>query len=185
MTLPPDARTTYDATDPVEDNPLAHKHALVRAVKRIIELSAHLDVDETDDDTVEQLTADLDAIADRMDPLPTLHAKGGLGACGGHQGALLEAGPLPDISLEELDARSREGPLVALDQVTDPHNVGAVLRSAAVFGAAGVILTRRHGPPLLRDNQCSHRSVPIAKWAIRVPCVGGAIMIRRSTLPGS
>ena len=34
MTLPPDARTTYDATDPVEDNPLAHKHALVRAVNR-------------------------------------------------------------------------------------------------------------------------------------------------------
>ena len=90
MTLPPDARTTYDATDPVEDNPLAHKHALVRAVKRVIELSAHLDVDETDDETVEQLTADLDAIADRMDPLPNLHTKGGLGACGGHQGALLE-----------------------------------------------------------------------------------------------
>ena len=90
MSLPPDARTTYDATDPVEDNPLAHKHALVRAVKRVIEFSAHLDVDETDDETVEQLTADLDAIADRMNPLPSLHTKGGLGACGGHQGALLE-----------------------------------------------------------------------------------------------
>ena len=39
---------------------------------------------------MEHLTADLDAIADRMGPLPNLHAKGGLGACGGHQGALLE-----------------------------------------------------------------------------------------------
>ena len=38
MTLPPDARTTYDATDPAEDAPLAHKHALARAVKRVIEL---------------------------------------------------------------------------------------------------------------------------------------------------
>lgn len=90
MTLPPDPRTTYDATDPREDAPLAHKHALTRAVKRLIELSAHLDVDEVAVGTVEALTAAVDAVADRMERLPSLHAKGGLGACGGHQGALLE-----------------------------------------------------------------------------------------------
>ncbi len=63
-----------------------------------------------------------------------------------HQGALLETDPLPEPGLADL-AR-RKGPLLILDHVTDPHNVGAVLRSAAVFGAACLIMTRRHSPPL-------------------------------------
>ena len=66
-----------------------------------------------------------------------------------HQGAALEADPLDWGSLSELCA-PRQGPaplVVLLDRVTDPHNAGAILRSAEVFGARAVIAPRHHSAP--------------------------------------
>jgi 23S rRNA (guanosine2251-2'-O)-methyltransferase len=62
-----------------------------------------------------------------------------------HQGIALRAAPIEPLSLEDLADPAR-GVLVMLDQVTDPQNVGAVFRSAAAFGARGVILQDRHAP---------------------------------------
>jgi 23S rRNA (guanosine2251-2'-O)-methyltransferase len=71
-----------------------------------------------------------------------------LGAETVHQGALAEVEPLPELTLADLAEGAAGRPLLVLDHVTDPHNVGAILRSAAVFGAGGLVMTRRHSPPL-------------------------------------
>ena len=65
-----------------------------------------------------------------------------------HQGIVAEVERLPDMLLGELLDEAEDGrPLVLLDQVTDPHNVGAVLRSAAAFDALGIVTQDRHAPP--------------------------------------
>ncbi len=68
-----------------------------------------------------------------------------------HQGVAALAEPLHEPDLDEvLDGLSRaeNATLLLLDQVTDPQNVGAILRSAAAFGAAALVLPRHHAPPV-------------------------------------
>lgn len=62
-----------------------------------------------------------------------------------HQGLLLEARPLAALDLSDIPAR---GVVLALDQVTDPHNVGAILRTAAAFALEALVTTERHSPDL-------------------------------------
>lgn len=60
-----------------------------------------------------------------------------------HQGLLAETDPLPS---PDLDTLPREGIVLVLDQITDPHNVGAILRSAAAFDVKAIVTTARHSP---------------------------------------
>ena len=60
-----------------------------------------------------------------------------------HQGLLAEADPLPS---PDIDTLAQQGIVLVLDQITDPHNVGAILRSAAAFAVKAIVTTARHSP---------------------------------------
>jgi 23S rRNA (guanosine2251-2'-O)-methyltransferase len=80
-----------------------------------------------------------------------------------HQGLIAEADPLPSPDIEDLDTSCI---VLVLDQITDPHNVGAILRSAAAFGATAVVTTARHSPEatgvLAKSASGALEFVPIA-----------------------
>ena len=66
-----------------------------------------------------------------------------------HQGLALLADPLPEPLLHKIAPNpDPKHPLIVLDQVTDPHNVGAILRTAAAFGARALVTTTRHSPDI-------------------------------------
>ena len=63
-----------------------------------------------------------------------------------HQGVLLEARPIAPIDLSDIESKS--GVVLVLDQITDPHNVGAILRTAAAFAVDALVTTERHSPEM-------------------------------------
>ena len=129
MSLPPDARSTYVAFDPPENERRAHKHRLVREVKRLIELVAHLDSDAADLGTVDTVSDALHTLGDTLAGQPTLLATGGLGAQSGSQGALLERSGIS----------GRSNPFAAPVQwtVTDDGTRGSAVYSGAYEGPIG------------------------------------------------
>ena len=64
-----------------------------------------------------------------------------------HQNLVMECDPLPELALEDVVSEGDRAPVVLLDNVTDPHNVGAIMRSAAAFGAACIVTQDRHSAP--------------------------------------
>lgn len=65
-----------------------------------------------------------------------------------HQGIALLTAPLAEDSLETLSPISSRDVVVVLDQVTDPQNIGAILRTCSAFGAKALLMQERHSPPL-------------------------------------
>ncbi len=107
-------------------NPVRRNHRLVattNALRRLKEMGAPTDL-ETEE-------APASRIGRRLGPDAV------------HQGCLLHCDPLPERELEGYESFRR---VLVLDQVTDPHNVGAVLRSCAAFAVDALIVTDRHSP---------------------------------------
>ncbi|MBU0859261.1 MAG: 23S rRNA (guanosine(2251)-2'-O)-methyltransferase RlmB [Alphaproteobacteria bacterium] len=110
--------------------------------------------------TEEALESFADTLAEARDdgldrPKPTvvdrraLDRMTGMGAV--HQGLALDTAPLEDVSVQDLiniAANRERSVIVMLDQVTDPHNVGAIMRSACAFDAVGIVMQKRHAPEL-------------------------------------
>ena len=110
-------------------NPARRHHKLWATREAIAELDGEL----PQDFAVEYAApSDLDRLVSRDAP---------------HQGLVLDCAPLDDVFLDDVLDGDPTRPIVLLDQVTDPHNVGAILRSAAAFGAAAIVTQDRHAPP--------------------------------------
>ena len=122
---------------------LAALHNPQRHVLRICatrETAARLQDDLRDSGVAAATTADLEIVA--REEITRRLPSGAV-----HQGVLAAVAPLPEVFLGDLIAAAGEqATLVVLDQVTDPHNAGAILRSAEAFGASAIVTTDRHTP---------------------------------------
>jgi 23S rRNA (guanosine2251-2'-O)-methyltransferase len=128
-------------------------HAVLAAIANPIRRCHRLVLTTHARDALGPRLAEAIAAADGRRPPPEIAAREDierlLPAGAVHQGIALLADPLPAVALEDIVERAQvltQATLVILDQATDPHNVGAVLRSAAAFGGNAVIVPDRHAP---------------------------------------
>ena len=98
-----------------------------------------------------------------------------------HQGALLITAPLPEVSLETVTSTGK--PLIVLDQVTDPRNIGAIIRAATVFGAGGLVMTRHNSPAsggaLAKTASGALEKMPLVRVANLTRCLLQRLMLRQ------
>lgn len=112
--------------------------ALQNPVRKIIKIHAT-------ENAAHRLQDVLKPFAGKLNTVKAADLERLLGADAVHQGLALEAAPLPEPDLEHILAESSNQLLfVVLDQITDPHNVGAILRSCAAFGVSAVIMPARN-----------------------------------------
>lgn len=117
-------------------NPKRYVHALFITESALEEFKPFLSVDAKRPDPTIVTKEEID----RAFPAGTVH-----------QGIALSAQALAEISVTDIIIRAKENPrsvIVMLDQVTDPHNIGAILRSACAFGADGVVMQSKHAPEM-------------------------------------
>ncbi|AQS86453.1 MAG: 23S rRNA (guanosine(2251)-2'-O)-methyltransferase RlmB [Acetobacter aceti] len=135
-----------------------------RTVQRVL-LSA-----EAQDDFTQRLSVPLPAYVERGDKARFTAL---LGAEAVHQGVAVLVEPLEGVAIE--DALERPGPVLVLDQVTDPRNVGAILRSAAAFGVSCVVMQDRNapeeGPALAKAASGALEVVPLVRVVNLARCL--------------
>jgi len=146
----------HRSTETVDDPTLIYgRHAVQTALanprRQVVAIRHSQQATESLAAMLDALPKDRRASLPQPTPLDRADIEAGMPADAVHQGLILKVEPLPDVDIGDLiaewDGRD-DVVVVVLDQVTDPHNVGAVLRSAAAFGAAALIMQDRHGPPV-------------------------------------
>lgn len=136
----PDRDHPPPSRKPDAGNDLIHGvHAVVEAVKNPNRKIVHLWASENGFNRLKESIESADLKAEIVHPRHLDHMLVGQDAV--HQGMILEAAPLKQPRLDQVP---REGLIVILDQVTDPHNVGAILRSCAAFGVSAIVSPARH-----------------------------------------
>lgn len=145
---PADRRPAKSPTASLADDGIVRLfglHAVAAALANPSRESLKLLVTENAERRLREITGDIRVAVERTTPRDLDRI---LGVDAVHQGVMLQTRPLGEPEFLDLAINSNGRPLLVLDQITDPHNVGAILRSAAAFGASGLVMTRRHSPPL-------------------------------------
>ncbi|VTZ49195.1 RNA methyltransferase, TrmH family, group 3 [Methylocella tundrae] len=94
----------------------------------------------------QKLSADIEAAGLSVHIVEAEDLSRRLGANAVHQGVMLEARPFEPLDISDIESKS--GVVLVLDQITDPHNVGAILRTAAAFRVDALVMTERHAPEM-------------------------------------